>query len=59
MSRNPLRKLGRWADWFEMRGVYVPGEDSRTVEPWRDFGWLIVAWLTALATFILFFAFAV
>lgn len=23
--------LGRWADWFEQRGVYVPGEDNRTV----------------------------
>ncbi|WP_116046689.1 hypothetical protein [Amycolatopsis palatopharyngis] len=57
-NRIPLRWLAQWADWFEMRGVYVPGEDNRTVDPWRDFGWLIVAWLTALGTFILFFALA-
>ncbi|QWF82607.1 hypothetical protein [Amycolatopsis sp. CA-230715] len=50
--------LGRWADWFEQRGVYVPGEDNRTVSPWRDFGWLIIAWLAGLAAFVLFFALA-
>ncbi|MFD8493488.1 hypothetical protein SAMN05421504_103388 [Amycolatopsis xylanica] len=57
--RNPLRLLVRFADWFEMRGVYVPGEESRAVDPWRDFGWLIVAWLSGLAIFVLFFAWAV
>lgn len=57
-SRNPLRWLAQWADWFEMRGVYVPGEDNRTVDPWRDFGWLIAAWVATLGAFILFFALA-
>jgi len=57
-SRNPARWLGQWTDWFEKRGVYVPGEDNRAIDPWRDFGWLIVAWLIALAVFILFFALA-
>lgn len=37
-SRNPLLWLVRVADWFEQRGVYVPGEDNHTVDPWRDFG---------------------
>ncbi|SEE17798.1 hypothetical protein SAMN04489729_6591 [Amycolatopsis lurida] len=58
-SRSPIRWLTRWADWFEERGVYVPGEESRAVDPMRDFGWLIVAWVSGLAIFILFFAFAV
>lgn len=57
--RNPLRLLVRFADWFEMRSVYVPGEESRAVDPWLDFGWLIVAWLSGLAIFVLFFAWAV
>jgi hypothetical protein len=48
----------RWADWFEQRGVYVPGEDNHTVDPWRDFGWLIVVWLIGVGGFILFFALA-
>ncbi len=51
--------MTRWADWFEERGVYVPGEESRAVDPVRDFGWLLVAWASGLAIFILFFAFAV
>jgi hypothetical protein len=57
--RNPVSWLAHWADWFETRGVYVPGEESRSVDPWRDFGWLIVAWVVGLAIFILFFAIAV
>lgn len=56
---NPIGWLAHWADWFERRGVYVPGEESRSVDPWRDFGWLIVAWVVGLALFILFFAIAV
>jgi len=56
--RNPLGFLARWADWFEARGVYVPGEETRAVNPWRDFGWLIIAWLVGLGMFVLFFAFA-
>jgi hypothetical protein len=53
---NPLSWLFRWADWFESRGVYVPGEDARTLSTWRDFGWLIVGWLIALSAFVVFFA---
>ncbi|MCU1683308.1 MAG: hypothetical protein JWQ81_4047 [Amycolatopsis sp.] len=56
--RNPVGFLARWADWFEARGVYVPGEETRAVNPWRDFGWLIIAWLVGLGVFVLFFAFA-
>lgn len=56
--RTATRWFGRWADWFEIRGVYVPGEDNRSIDPWRDFGWLIVAWLAGLALFVLFFTFA-
>jgi hypothetical protein len=57
-ARNPLAWVVRIADWFEKRGVYVPGEDNQTVDPWRDFGWLIVVWLIAIGAFILFFAVA-
>lgn len=57
-SLNPVRWFVRWADWFERRGVYVPGDDNRRVEAVRDFGWLITAWVTSLAVFILFFALA-
>lgn len=55
---NPLRWPGKLADWFEARGVYVPGEESRSVEPWRDFGWVFVGWIIALGMFVLFFALA-
>jgi hypothetical protein len=55
---NFFRRMGRWADWFEQRGVYVPGEDNHTVDPWRDFGWLIVVWMVGVGAFILFFALA-
>ncbi|MFD9887821.1 hypothetical protein ACFWY9_00665 [Amycolatopsis sp. NPDC059027] len=58
-SRNPLRWLARWADWFEERGVYVPGEENRSVDPVRDFGWLITAWFFGVALFIFLFAFAI
>jgi len=58
-SRNPLRWFAQWADWFEERGVYVPGEESRSVDPVRDFGWLMVAWAVGVAIFILLFALAV
>jgi hypothetical protein len=53
---NPLRWFMRWADWFESRGVYVPGEDSRSLSTWRDFGWLIAGWLIAVSAFVVFFA---
>ncbi|TNC23335.1 hypothetical protein [Amycolatopsis alkalitolerans] len=56
--RSPFRWAARFADWFEQRGVYVPGEDNHTVDPWRDFGWLIVVWVIAVGAFILFFALA-
>ncbi|GAA4532704.1 hypothetical protein [Amycolatopsis samaneae] len=58
-SRNPLRWLARWADWFEERGVYVPGEENRAVEPVRDFGWLMVAWVSGVALFVFLFIAAV
>lgn len=57
-TANPLRWIVRWADWFESRGVYVPGEDNRSLSPWRDFGWLIAGWLIAVSAFVVFFAFA-
>ncbi|WP_328603873.1 hypothetical protein OG943_27800 [Amycolatopsis sp. NBC_00345] len=58
-KRSPLALLRRWSDWFENRGVYIPGEESRAVDPVRDFGWLMVAWGAGVAVFILLFAFAV
>ncbi|PPK68951.1 hypothetical protein CLV40_104195 [Actinokineospora auranticolor] len=45
-------------DKFEERGVHVPGEDNGAISPWRDFGWLIAAWLVAVGVFVLLFAFA-
>jgi hypothetical protein len=54
---NPLSWLVRWADWFEARGVYVPGEDNRSLSTWRDFGWLITGWLIAVAALVVFFGF--
>jgi hypothetical protein len=53
---NPLSWFVRWADWFEARGVYQPGEDSRSLSTWRDFGWLIAGWLVAVSAFVVFFA---
>jgi hypothetical protein len=55
---NPLGFLVRWVEWFDSRGVYVPGEDSRSLSPWRDFGWIIVAWLVTVAAFVVMFAVA-
>jgi hypothetical protein len=45
-------------DRFEARGIYVPGEDNKTISPWRDFGWLFAGILIAVAVFVLLFAFA-
>ena len=45
-------------DWFEARGVYVPGEDNRAISPWRDFGWLIATWLFTVSVLVIFFALA-
>jgi hypothetical protein len=53
---NPLSWAVHWADWFEERGVYIPGEDSRSLSTWRDFGWLIALWLIAVSAFVVFFA---
>lgn len=53
---NPVSWFVRWADWFEARGVYVPGEDSHSLSTWRDFGWLIAGWLIAVSAFVVFFA---
>jgi hypothetical protein len=52
---RPLRAA---VDWFEARGVYVPGEDNRDISPWRDFGWLIAMWLVTVGLFVIFFALA-
>ena len=48
----------RLVDRFEARGIYVPGEDNKKISPWRDFGWLFIAFLIAVAVFVLLFAFA-
>jgi len=45
-------------DRFEARGIYVPGEDNKTVSPLRDFGWLFAGFLIAVAIFVLLFALA-
>jgi hypothetical protein len=55
---NPLAWLEHWADWFESRGVYVPGEDNRSLSTWRDFGWLIAAWMVSLGALLVLFAVA-
>ncbi|HVK25472.1 MAG TPA: hypothetical protein VM677_29285 [Actinokineospora sp.] len=55
---RPWAALLRLVDRFEERGVYVPGEDNHAISPWRDFGWLIAAWLIVIGLFILFFAMA-
>ncbi|MQA11171.1 MAG: hypothetical protein GEU98_21955 [Pseudonocardiaceae bacterium] len=55
---NPFRWARRWVDWFEARGGYVQGEDSRAIRPGREFGWLITGWLLAVGLFIMFFALA-
>ena len=57
-NRNPLAVLRRIVDRFEMRGVYVPGEEDRSLVPGRDFGWLIAAWLMAIALFVVLIAIA-
>lgn len=56
---NPLRWVRDAAEWFEERGVYVPGDDSGAVQPWRVFGWIFVGWILALGLFVLLFAVAV
>jgi hypothetical protein len=57
-SANPFHYLARTVEWFESRGVYVPGEDSRSLSPWRDFGWIIIAWLVTVAGLIVLLAVA-
>jgi hypothetical protein len=57
-SANPFAAIARTVEWFDSRGVYVPGEDSRSLSPWRDFGWIIIAWLITVAAFIVLFAVA-
>lgn len=53
---NPLSWFVRWADWFESRGVYVPGEESGSLSTLRDFGWLIAGWLIGVSAFFVLFA---
>ncbi|MGH3492559.1 MAG: hypothetical protein ACRDRL_21115 [Sciscionella sp.] len=55
---SPLGLLRGWVDHFTARGVYVPGEENRSLSPAGDFGWLITAWLISVALFIVFFAVA-
>lgn len=55
---NPLRAVRVAVEWFEDRGVYVPGDDAGSVQPWRAFGWVFVGWIFALGLFILLFAVA-
>jgi len=55
---NPLSWIVRWANWFESRGVYVPGEDAGSLSTWRDFGWTITTWLMVTSVFVVFFAMA-
>jgi len=57
-SHNPLAAFAGWVEWFEQRGVYVPGEESRTLSAWRDFAWWILAWLISVSVFLVFFALA-
>ena len=56
---NPLALVVYWADWFESRGVYVPGEDNRSLSAMRDFGWLIAVWLVSVAALVVLFAVAI
>jgi len=55
---EPFRRILNLIDWFEARGVYTPGEDTRPVSPWRDFGWLIATWLVTVGMLVVFFAIA-
>jgi hypothetical protein len=55
---RPLSVVLQLVDWFEARGVYVPGEDNRAISPWRDFGWQIATWLITVGVFVIFFALA-
>jgi hypothetical protein len=55
---GPRQVLDRLVDRFETRGVYVPGEDNRTISPLRDFAWLLAGWLFTAAVFVIFFALA-
>ncbi len=55
---HPVHAVMRLVDRFEASGVYVPGEDSKPISAWRDFGWIITVWLVTVAVFVLFFAMA-
>lgn len=57
-GRNPLALFLRWVDWFEQRGVYTPGADSRPLSPWRDFSGWITFWLITVGLLIVVFAMA-
>lgn len=53
---RPLGAVLELVDRFEARGVYVPGDDSRDISLWRDFGWQIAAWSITVGLFVIFFA---
>jgi hypothetical protein len=56
-SSRLLTAVLHLVDRFEERGIYVPGEDNKSLSPWRDFGWLFAGFLIAVAVFVLLFAF--
>lgn len=53
---NPVALFLRWVDWFERRGVYTPGADSRPLSAWRDFSWWITAWLITVGVLVVVLA---
>lgn len=53
-----VRAVLHLVDRFEARGIYVPGEDNKSISPWRDFGWLFAGFLLSVAVFVLLFALA-
>jgi hypothetical protein len=55
---GPRAVLDRLVDRFETGGVYVPGEDDRSISPLRDFALLLAGWLVTAAVFVIFFALA-
>lgn len=57
-GRNPVALFVRWVDWFERRGAYVPGADTRPLSAWRDFSWWITGWLVTVGLLVLVFAMA-
>ncbi|MBO0839684.1 MAG: hypothetical protein J2O49_02550 [Sciscionella sp.] len=55
---NPVALFVRLVNWFETRGVYLPGEEAQSLSPWRDLGWPIALLLVSIGLFLVFFAIA-